>query len=420
MKVLGIVVEYNPFHNGHKYHIEKSREVTGCDAVIAVMSGNFVQRGEPAVVNKWARTKMALLSGVDLVIEIPNVYAVASAEYFAFGAIKLLDSTGVVDCLCFGSEGGELGDLISAADILIDENMLYRERLKSSLKSGLSFPAARAAALSECFKASSKPNIERLMRSSNSILGIEYIKALKKLNSHIAPHTIGRLSNNYKDKNLTGNISSATAIRSHIKKIYEQMNISHVNELDKFKDSLPQSSLSILEDEFGTGRGPVFPELFGGILLANLRRNSLHDIEQLQDVSEGLENRIKYCAEKAGDYDSLIEMLCAKRYPQTRIKRTLFYSMIGLNKETFRSFDGPEYIRVLGFNSKGRELLSKIRKHSSLPLITKTSIIDKSLSYHIKDMFRLENLATDLYVLAYNDKYQRKAGQEYRNNLIII
>ncbi len=420
MKVLGIVVEYNPFHNGHKYHIEKSLEATGCDYTVAVMSGNFVQRGEPAIINKWARTKMALLSGVDLVIEIPSVYAVSSAEFFAYGAVKLLESIGIVDYLCFGSEEGDLSNLISIADILIDEDMLYKEQLKTFLKSGLSFPAARASALSKCFNFSGKFNIEHLLRSSNNILAIEYIKALKRIDSKITPYTIKRLSNNYKDKELSGNISSATAIRGHIKETYNQLDNSHIFELEQFKNSLSPISISILEDEFKSGRGPVFPELFENIILANLRQYGLQDIEQLQDVSEGLENRIKYSAENAGDYGTLIEMLCAKRYPKTRIQRILFYSMTGLNKNIFRAFDGPAYIRVLGFNSKGRKLLSKILKHSSLPLITKASAIDKSISNPMKDMFRLENLATDLYVLAYHDKAQRMAGQEYRNNIVLV
>jgi predicted nucleotidyltransferase len=212
MKVLGIVAEYNPFHNGHLYHIQKSKEATGCDYVVCVMSGNFIQRGEPALLNKWARAEMALINGVDLVIELPVYYSLASAEFFAFGSVKLLDSLGIIDCLCFGSESGTIKELDMFADVFINEPESYKMFLSKNLKLGYSFPKSRSIALSE-FLSTSGINDQKLdeLSKSNNILGIEYIKALKRISSAIKPYTIERIGTGYRSEKALGKIASATA-----------------------------------------------------------------------------------------------------------------------------------------------------------------------------------------------------------------
>jgi len=274
MKALGLIVEYNPFHNGHLYHLQQSRAVTGCEYVICVMSGNFIQRGEPALVNKWARARMALLSGVDLVLELPAVYAVSSAEFFAYGAVKILDSLGIVDSICFGSESGRIEDLDFIAGIVSEEPEPYKLFLKENLDKGLSFPAAREAALKSYLASGPKScdDIRSLLNSSNNILGIEYLKALKRLKSRIKPHTIRRISNSYHTGELTGAISSATAIR---KNIFDSVSLP---EKAKFFHTMPESSISVLKEEFKNGTGPVFSSSFDLILLSILRKTPVEFI----------------------------------------------------------------------------------------------------------------------------------------------
>jgi len=257
MKVLGIVVEYNPFHNGHLYHLQASRASCRADCVVGVMSGNFTQRGEPAIINKWARTEMALLNGVDLVIELPCAYAMASAEYFAFGAVKLLDSLGAVDTLCFGSESGNIQKLAEVASILADEPILYKQALKTSLASGKSFPAARQEALSNYLNSLlGRDYLSDAITSPNNILGIEYLKALIKLNSKIVPISIERKGSGYHSLELSGEICSATAIR----KTLAENNWSDAKQL--LACALPKQSLAILEREIELGKGPIFPSDF--------------------------------------------------------------------------------------------------------------------------------------------------------------
>lgn len=218
MKVVGLITEYNPFHNGHKYHLEASKEKASATHSIAVMSGNFLQRGEPALLDKWTRAKMAVDSGVDLVLELPTVFATQSAEYFAHGALSVLEDTNVVDSLCFGSELGDTELLKDIADVLVDEPLEFKNILKKHLNLGLSFPKARSLALKAFFehaKYSHFEKIEKIVESPNNILGIEYMKSLIKLKSKITPLTIKRVYSNYHDKDINSSIASATSIREH-------------------------------------------------------------------------------------------------------------------------------------------------------------------------------------------------------------
>lgn len=416
MKVLGLIVEYNPLHNGHLYHLEQSKKFTGADYTVCVMSGNFIQRGEPALINKWARAKMALMSGVDLIVELPVVYAMSSAEFFAYGAVKILDSLGIVDCISFGSEIGSIDILDKIAEILKNEPSEYKLGLKKELDNGVSYPAAREAALKKYFKEMNLNGdfVEEAMNSSNNILGIEYLKALKRIGSSIEPFTVQRVSNAYNCKEITGSISSATAIRKHI-------NDSDDNHLlpEKLAGVMPEASRRILDEEFTQGRGPVFPRNYESIILAEIRKNSEQDLKELPNVNEGLENRIKKAGNQSGSLDEIIEQISTKRYTKTRIQRTLFNLLTSATNEEFKNFNdngGPQYIRVLGFNSKGREMLSLIRKRACLPLITKTADYKKSCNRLLTRMLEIESFSTDMYVLGYDNKAFRKAGQEYTQN----
>ncbi len=416
MKVLGIVAEYNPFHNGHLYHVQTARALTGAECIVAVMSGNFTQRGEPAIVDKWARTEMALFNGVDLVIELPCVYAMSSAEFFAFGAVRLLDSLGAVDTMCFGSEAGSLEELDQIASILSDEPADYKAALKSALSDGKSFPAARQEALSAYLKIRHGQDIlSGLLENPNNILGIEYLKALRRLNSRIIPVTVKRFGNEYHSSELTGEISSATSIRRTI----AQNNWSEAEK--QLKSALPHHSLAILNREFSLGKGPVFSESFSLLLLSLLRSMSVDEIRTLPDMEDGLENRFKLAAETAGSYEELLKSICTKRYTSTRIQRSLFCLITGLRANSFNSFhqdSGPSYIRILGFNQTGRQLLASIKDSTTLPVITKSADFKNSDIPNVTSMLGLEAAATDQYVLGFGNPACRKSGSEFTHNVI--
>lgn len=415
MKVLGIVAEYNPFHNGHMYHIKESKRLTGCDAVVCIMSGNFIQRGEPAVVNKFTRAEMALKNGVDLVIELPVPFAMASAEVFGYGAVKILDSIGIVDYLSFGSELGDVGPLQTVADIVAGEPVIYKEELKKQLSSGISFPAARQAALKKYLD--NDDSLSSLLETSNNILAIEYLKALKKLSSRIKPITIKRIANAYNSEQLTGSISSATAIRNHL--LQSDVHVKASNSL--VYHAVPEATRQLLDREFTAGKGPNSLASFECTIFALLRQLLPEQIRRIPDVTEGLEYRIKQAVENTGSIEELMGAICTKRYTRTRIQRILLSTLTSLTKEdmdAFMRYGGPQYCRILGFTETGRELLPKIKKNSILPLVTKTSQFKTSCNKLLTRMLSIEAQATDLYVLAYKNPAFRKAGQEFTSNII--
>ena len=442
MKVLGIVVEYNPFHNGHIYHIEKSRELTGCDAVVCIMSGNFIQRGEPAIINKFARAEMALNCRADLVIELPHPYAMSSAESFSYGAVKILDGIGIVDSISFGSEYGNVDVLNFIARILAEEPEAYKLELKKQLDFGHSYPVCRQKALKKYLQdtnllQSKSPScglsdISELLETSNNILGIEYLKALKKIKSSITPYTIGRVSNSYNSTELTGTISSATAIRkSLVGSLEATESLSampstvtkynyEISELTA--QTLPPASKAIIEREFSQGRGPNSIKNYQEIILSFVRRMKPEQLRELPDVSEGLEYRIKYAGENSGTFEELLQNICTKRYTRTRIQRILFALLTGMTKtdtELFMEYGGPQYARILGFNLTGRLLLSEMKKRSSIPVITKTADFKNSCNKLLARMLEIEAQASDMYVLGYKNPAFRKAGQEFTQNLVI-
>jgi len=428
MKVLGIITEYNPFHHGHRLHIETSLEKSQADACICIMSGAFLQRGEPAIVNQWARTEMALKSGVDLVIQLPVSYSVRSAEYFAFGAIKLLEESKIVDSLCFGSELGEITPLEQIAKIIAGEPEEISREIKARLSKGDSYPLARSQALVGYIEANQKifqSSIEKyiqILNNPNNILGIEYIKALIQLKSSIIPLTIKREGSGYHSQDIK-TLASASAIRSNLQK----NQIQNKELIDKrLKKALPTESCKILNREFQQGKGPIFYEDFSNSLLTLLRRVGRRDLKNFEDIIGGLENRIKDASIEAESLIKLISLINTKCFTQTRIQRILTQILLNLDQITLKKFDnsgGPQYLRVLGFNHKGRKLLKLIKEKSTLPLITKvanhyrsnqeaTSLLQQMLSIDIK--------ANNIYALAYPNKYFRRGNIDFRKQPIII
>lgn len=410
MKVLGIVSEYNPLHTGHAYHIRASVEKTGATHVICVMSGHFVQRGEPSIVDKWARAKMALLSGADLVLELPVAFSCASAEIFAYGAVRTLHCTGVVDYLSFGSEQGELGSLWRIASVLYDEPAAYRELLKKYLGEGNSFASAREKALTGYLRGLP----DNIMSQSNNILAIEYLKALKSLRSNIQPTTIKRQGSSYQETEIAASFSSATAIRAFL-----QSNGSPEHPL--LSANLPESSLQQLKQCLEKGRGPVFSETFEQTILYRIRTMDPQCLQQVPDVKEGLENRLIACANKAGTLDQLVNMVTTSRYPSARIKRICANLLWGITKSSLQSFLDDEtcgYLRVLGFSPKGRELLQRISREGALPLVTKVSNYKNQLSGLSREMFEYDIKATDIYALGFPNPAERFGGQDLSTPIV--
>lgn len=429
MNITGLIVEYNPFHNGHIYHLQKSLEKTNADASIAVMSGNFIQRGEPALFDKFSRAKAAVKSGVDLVVELPSIYASQSAELFAKGSVALLNSLGCVNSICFGSEEGNIDALYLIASILCLEPQEFKEKLSSYLCEGMLFPTARNKALFDYINSPdfsfgdnfndidlSEERLNDILSSSNNILGIEYIKQLISLKSDIKPFTIGRIHSEYNSEEISGNINSATAVR---KKLYEiisskENNSSDIDELinsiqtsTDITNSIPESTLNMITSNIEKGFLPMYPEYFFETLISTIIRDK-KNLESYFDISEGIENKIFKAALVTKDYDDLLNLVKSKRYTMTRIKRCLNNILLGITKDDMELAKGINtipYVRILAFNSKGREIIREIKKSSEIKIINKFSEIEHFMDDE-KFKFLIENdiKCTDIYNTIYYKK----------------
>lgn len=381
MKILGVVTEYNPFHNGHKYHIEKSKEITGADAVVAVMSGNFMQRGEPAIFDKWSRASAAVMSGVDLVIELPTVFALNSAEYFGFGSCYILNHLGVIDSLVFGSEDGNINSVKAVSHLLMSSKEDIAKAVAKHMSDGHSFPKAREMAIVELSGESHDLNLSK----PNNILGIEYFKALLHMKSSIDVDTVKRISADYNDPSLKAEISSATAIRKHI--------ISGGN-IGELAANVPSATLELINQS----ENYVCLEDLSAIVISLLRRSTSEELSLIHDVSEGLENKIIYEANNTESIDELIENLKSKRYTRTRIQRILLKILLNIKDDYIgKSFElEPKYVRILAFNDKGREIIKMAKKKSELPIITN---LDRLENYHedIRSMLTYDIRSTNIY-----------------------
>lgn len=400
MKTLSVISEYNPFHLGHKLHLEKSMSITNATHSVAIMSSSFVQRGEPSIVDKWKRARMAIDGGFDLVIELPVVYSLQTAELFSYGAVKTLDYTNSIDFLSFGSEEGNLNLFYDIAEILVAEPLEYQKVLLQELKKGLSFPKAREIAINNILGYSSN----NILNKSNNILAIEYIKALIKLRSNIKPITITRVGSNYNDDSFTSNIPSATAIRKSILK----------NGLQSVKNFVPDTTYKILKEceEFNS------PDNYLELINYNLLSLNENHKQKYLDINDDLLNRYINNKDYYLSFDELVESLYTKNYTKTRIKRSLFHMLLDMRKDDIFSFinSSDNYIRILASNEKGFEILNKIKENSDTIIInnfsnsykTNVSIIDKMLDYEIK--------ATNLYNLVLRDK---TINEDFTKNLYI-
>lgn len=374
MNTVGIIAEYNPLHNGHLYQINEARRITNADFVIVAMSGNFVQRGEPSIYDKYTRTRMALNAGADLVLEIPSCFATGSAEDFASCGVALLSKLGIVDTLCFGSECGDVKPLMKAAEILAEEPAAYKDILKNGLAEGKSFPKARVEAVMSVLDGSAITSDvqkrEAFLSSPNNILGMEYCKALIRQNSHIQPLTILRHGAGYHSTEISFDdtvFASASAIRKALSE----------GNLESAGKQMP----------FGFDKAmppPVFTDDFSELL--NYRLLDLYhsgtELTVFSDVSKELADRLEHQILEFDSFSSRIQSLKTRQYTYTRVSRTLLHILLGIRNDdiqTFRIRGYAEYARILGFKKSTIPLLSEIKVQSAIPLISKVANAKKIL-----------------------------------------
>ena len=378
MKTVGIIAEYNPFHNGHAYHIHKSRELTGADFVIIAMSGDFVQRGAPSIFDKYTRTKMALSCGADLVLELPVRYATGSAEYFAAGAVSLLHNLGVADALCFGGESDQLSFFTKISEVLFNEPEFYSDRLRRHLSCGLSYPTARAKALLDYCQQTDESgffcdaqNLTAFLASPNNILGIEYCKALHRLSSSIKPVVLQRVESDYHQETLSEQFSSATAIRRHLAD----------QDLHSIKNQLPPEAFSLLKEAVRTNRLSTLED-YSLLLKYKLMCETPDSLTQYQDMSVELANRIYSKLNQFESIPQFIQELKTKEVTYTRISRALLHVLLNIQSFSLAedSQDIAPYARILGFRKDSASLLGQIKKKSCIPLISKLADRQKLLS----------------------------------------
>ena len=396
MKIVGLIAEYNPFHNGHQYHIEKAKELTGADAVIVVMSGNFVQRGTPAIMPKHLRTQMALKAGASLVLELPVCYATGTAEQFAYGAVSILNSLGCVDAICFGSECGNINVLNELAEILCDEPNEYKEALQKHMRNGLSFPLARHKAIEELYPSQ---NYADILEQPNNILGIEYVKALYRLNSKMKPYTVQRISSQYHDVDLQENFSSATALRQ---------TIANGNFADLY-GQIPSNSMAILKDNYQT-RYPIFANDFSLLLKYRLLNETKSSLTKYADVSEELANRISNQLNNFVSFEQFCELLKTKEVTYSRISRALFHILLGVKKTDYTDI---QYARVLGFRKDDSDVLTEIKNKANIPLVTK-------ITQQRNSLLDIDIYASNLYESVITNKFKISFINEYEQPIVII
>ena len=411
--ITGIIAEYNPFHNGHAYHIEQARRLTQADYIIVIISGNFVQRGTPAIIDKYYRTRMTLQNGADAVFELPVCYATGSAEYFAEGAIALLTALGA-DCICFGSECGDISMIKEASSILLEEPPVFQQSLKNFLKNGLSFPQAREMALTEYlqYNRSSELPADNLLSQPNNILGIEYCKAIQKQNSHLIPYTITRQGHGYHDEEIS---SSQTASASGIRKL-----IFSDEHTELVHEQMPASAFSLLEEAYHK-QYPMQADDFSGMLGYRLLLQRDNGFTQFQDCSSELENRIRNHMPEYRSFSQFAECLHTKETTLARINRCLLHILLDMDAETIEDYRANNYVyygRLLGFCKHNARLLTELNQRTNIPILSSLGKADQTLCQRGRNMLRQDLLSANIYELAIHERYHTFMIGEYRKLIV--
>ncbi len=412
MKTAGIIAEYNPFHNGHEYHIKRTKEETGADYIVVAMSGNFVQRGAPAMMDKYVRTKCALSAGADLVLQIPPMYSLSSAEFFAEGAVSMLRNTGIVQYLSFGSEAGNLDDLKKIADILANEPPEFKKALQKHLKTGLAFPGARTRALIDC--CTEIANITDFTSSPNNILAIEYLKSLIRSDSHIKPVTIKRMGSGYNDPYSPGQSGlSAKAIRDAV---------SYGGNIEGLADYMTEDSYDRMIDAIGK-KLIVDENDFSEMLIYKLISEREQGYTKYLDVSEDLSDRIINNLDKYTGFADFCNLLKTKDKTYTRISRALFHILLGIKEDTVHEIEYTgtcRYIRILGFKKSAEPLVSEMKTSASVPIITGYNDAVKNLYSEPMKQLKDESRIEDLYFAVQTLKSGIQSKPDMSRPLIVL
>ena len=419
MNLAAIIAEYNPLHNGHAWHIAETKRLTGADGILVLLSGCFVQRGEPALYDKYLRTRTALLAGADIVLELPVVSACGSAEYFADGAIRILNGLGCVNWLSFGCETDDLATLQQLVTFLSEESPAYRQALRDSLALGRSFAAAREQAVHDCLGDAFTPAMQTLLSSPNSTLALEYLLALHRTNSSIRPVLVKRNGSGYSDSLISdGKMASATALR----RILSQQPVSlssasdPLSQISSVSSQMPADCADFLTQ---ANARPLFPDDASVLLQDRLFRLS----DGILDFSPDLQSRMRANLRSFHTWSEWCELLKTKQYTYTRISRALCHALLSLHGSDIAAFRAdPDccYARILGLK-KGSAVPAQFKAHSSIPLITKLADAPKAdLSETAKKQLDIDIEARNLYRLIYWQKYQETLDDEYRAGVVVV
>ena len=397
MKTVGIIAEFNPFHNGHKYIIDQAKEKSGADKVIVVMSGAFTQRGTPAYMYKYDRVNCALFSGADLVLELPVSYSTATAEAFAFGGVTILNSIGVTDYLCFGSENGDLESLTQASQALINPDEAHSKLIRNALDEGLSFPAARSKAY---------PGLSDILDKPNNILAIEYLKSLSLITSFIKPITIQRIGDGFHETKVSS-VPSAHGIRELVSGSKADIDIESHDFFPTLKNAVPESALEVMVSTYGK-TWPVDINDFDSIIYYTLLSSTAEELSELQDMNLDLANKMHKGILSYTNADQFISDLKSKEITYSRISRALIHCLLK-QKDYTRDTNGNllpcPYTRILGFRKDSGDLLRQIQKEAKIPVITKAGDASKLLSPNALALFNQTLLSDRIYDFVLSKKY---------------
>lgn len=415
MNITGIIAEYNPFHNGHAYQLQKARELTHADYVIIILNGDFMQRGTPAILNKYQRAAMAIAQGADVVLELPTLYGTSSAESFAYGGIHLLDELGCVSNVCFGCEHTSLTLLQELADFLLEEPQSYRTALNQALSDGYSYPRARQMAVLTSFSDTNATaeEISAVLTSPNTILALEYLKALRQLHSSIQPVACMRKDSGYHEAALTGEFSSATAIRKELL----------MHGYNRVRHCIPDSTYRIMK----TGcqnQAPISMDAFYPYLQYCLWKPA-HPLSEYLDMNTELANRLQTIYNPQLSYSELLDAMATKSYTGTRIQRALLHIMLDIRQEhllTRKSDNTMHYARLLAFRRASSPVLRQIQQTSRIPVINKVSDGLRQLMHTDPSgasLLKQDIACADLYELAASEYYKQTPVNEFRAGIIM-
>lgn len=403
MRITGIIAEYNPFHLGHAYQIEKAREMTQADYVVVVMSGDYVQRGTPAILDKRTRAHMALSHGADLILELPIRYSCLGASDFAYGAVRILEQLGCIDCLCFGSEHGDIRPFERIARLLYTEPLSYRQELQSAMREGCTYPAAHQRALIAAstdlhlFDDLKDFSLETFLSGPNNNLGLEYMRALMKLSSPIRPVTLSRTQNNYNTEIVEGTFASATAIRKSL----------YCNTSD-FSSYVHSDCVSLLREAQSENRF-IHEDDFSSLLIYKLLQEEAAVIADYLESTESIANRIKSLINHFVSFSQFADLIKTRDTTRARINRILLHIVLGLDKQTSL----PDFIRMLGFNKTAAPLLTVLKQTSAMPIVGK--LTKEALPSYKSDLF-----ASNLYQTILSQKTGFPYHEERKQQLVII